>query len=328
MEDNNKSAQKTGKDYYREKFPELYKTSDESKSFPKVKKTENSSGNKESYAQKINEDYEKPNPRKNYGKDISRQFQTLQSKIHIQDMKNKELKKKYAKIILVYILIMYALFLLLNSLIIPAIVHSRALVTVPNIIGLKEIHAKEKLENVDLEWEVVSEQYNEDKKPGYILKQDPKPGDEVKSGRPVYLTVSKGREAVEVPNIRGLSIRNVEIKLMNYGLKIGRIDSAFSDEFGRNVVFKQYPNPGEQCSESGKVNITISLGSSSKVMVPKVVGFALDGIYQFIEENGLKLGNVIYEKSETYQSNVIIYQYPAAGDSVQRGASINITVAQ
>jgi beta-lactam-binding protein with PASTA domain len=70
------------------------------------------------------------------------------------------------------------------------------------------------------------------------------------------------------------------------------------------------------------------MGSSSKVMVPKVVGFALDGIYQFIQENGLVLGNVVYQKSETYQPNVIMFQHPAAGDSVQRGTAINITVAQ
>lgn len=328
MEDNNNSGQKSGKDYYREKFPELYNKPSNIKSKPKAEKIDNSAREKENNAQTVNADFKKPAKKMDLGGDIARQYKALHTKYNFNSMKNKERKKQFAKIILVYLLIMYVLFLLLNSLIIPAIVHSRLLVTVPNIIGLKEIRAKEKLENIDLGWEVVSEQYNEDTKPGYVLKQDPKPGDEVKSGRPVYLTISKGKEAVEVPNIRGLSIRNVEIKLMNYGLKIGRIDSAYSDEYGKNIVIKQYPNPGDECSEKESVNITVSLGSSSKVMVPKVVGFALDGIYQYIEENGLKLGNVIYEKSETYQSNVIMYQSPAAGDSVQRGTAINITVAQ
>ncbi|MEI6090811.1 MAG: PASTA domain-containing protein [bacterium] len=328
MEDNNKSAEKSGKDYYRERFPELYNTPGNVKSKPKAERIDNTVRGRENNDRNIKADSKIPAKKMDLSGDIARQYKALHTKYNFNNMKNKDLKKKYAKIILIYLLIMYVLFLLLNGLIIPAIVHSRPLVTVPNIMGLKEINAKEKLENIDLEWEVVSEQYNEDTKPGYVLKQDPQPGVEVKSGRPVYLTVSKGREAVEVPNVRGLSIRNVEIKLMNYGLKIGRIDSMYSDEFGKNIVVKQYPNPGEECSEKGSVNITVSIGSSSKVMVPKVVGFALDGIYTFIEENGLKLGNVIYEKNETYQSNVIMYQYPAAGDSVQRGTSINITVAQ
>lgn len=328
MEDNNKTVEKSGKDYYREKFPELYNSPGNVQSKPKTRLSDAQKRAPENRASKQKTDNKISAKKMDLGGDIARQYKALHTKYNFNNMKNKELKKKYLKIILLYLLIMYVLFLLLNSLIIPAIVHSRPLVTVPNIIGLKEINAKETLENIDLEWEVVTEQYNEDAKPGYVLKQDPKPGSEVKSGRPVYLTISKGRESVEVPNVRGLSIRNVEIKLMNYGLKIGRIDSMYSDEFGKNVIVKQYPNPGEQSSEKGTVNITISLGSSSKVMVPKVVGFALEGIYTFIEENGLKLGNVIYEKSETYQSNVIMYQYPAAGDSVQRGTAINITVAQ
>ncbi len=328
MEDNNKSAEKSGKDYYREKFPELYNAPSNVKSAPKVEKSKIPARNSENSAKTDNRDTAKTTPKRDLGGDIARQYNALHSKYNFNNMKNKELKKKYVKIILMYLLIMYVLFLLLNSLIIPAIVHSRPLVTVPNIIGLKEMYAKEKLENIDLEWEVVSEQFNEDTKPGYILKQDPLPGVEVKSGRPVYLIVSKGRESVEVPNLRGLSIRNVEIKLMNYGLKIGKIDSAYSDEFSKNIIFRQYPNPGDQGTDRGTVNITVSLGSSRKVMVPKVVGFALDGIYQFIEENGLKLGNVIYQKNETYQANVIMFQSPAAGDSVQRGTAINITVAQ
>lgn len=316
MEDNRNPNQLSGKEYYREKYPHLYNN-------PTIKQKEPKTAEPKIIAKKV----EKKSVQ-SIKKNIKGQFDDLKSKTYFKNIKDKEHKKKLLKVLLLYLAGLYVLFLLLNNLVIPAIVHSRALVTVPKVIGLKAQYAKQNLENDDLEWEIVAEVSNEEIKPGYVIKQDPKPGTEVKSGRPVYLVISKGREATEVPNLKGLSLRNVEIRLMNYGLKLGRVDSVYNSDFPRGVIIKQWPYPGDKSNEKGIVNIVVSLGSSSKVMVPKLIGFSLDGIYQFIEENGLKLGNVVYEKNDTYQANVIIYQSPAAGDSVQRGSTINITVAQ
>ncbi len=245
---------------------------------------------------------------------------------------NKEIKrnsfKQYAVVTLIYFISLYIIVLILNNFVIPPIVHSRPMVEVPNIVGMTEEQAREKLIMRKIDFEVVSEQYNADYKPGLVIKQTPKPGDMVKENRPVYLTLSRGSRLVQVPNIRGMNYRKANITLMNAHLELGKVDSVHSEEYKSNTIIDQVPKARTQMKLGSKVNITLSIGSENSVVVPELVGYSLEGIYQYVEEHGLHLGNIVYEINELYDSRTIISQTPAAGDTVQQGSSINLIIAQ
>jgi beta-lactam-binding protein with PASTA domain len=236
--------------------------------------------------------------------------------------------KQYLVVTLIYLISMYIIFLVVNNFVIPPIVHSRPLVEVPNIVGMTEEQAREKLLMKKIDFEIVSEQYNTDYKPGLIIKQTPKAGDMVKEQRPVYLTLSRGSRLVEVPNIRGMSYRKANITLMNAHLEFGKVDSVNSEEYKANTIIEQTPKARTQMKLGSKVHITLSIGSENTVIVPELVGYSLEGVYQYVEENGLHLGNIVYEINELYDSRTIISQTPAAGDTVQQGSSINLIIAQ
>lgn len=237
-------------------------------------------------------------------------------------------RKQYLIAIVLFFVVLYLVFIALNNFIIPAIVHNRTLVQVPDIVGMTVEQAKEKLLMRNIDFEVISEQYSAEHKPGIVLKQKPNPGDMVKESRPVYLTVSRGSRLVSVPNIKGIQYRQAEIMLMNNHLKVGRIDSVYNEEFKVNTIIRQTPRPGTEMKLGEKVNITISIGSENTVVVPELIGYSLEGIYQFVESKGLHLGNIVYEVNELFDSRTIIKQSPAPGDTVQQGSSINLTVAQ
>ncbi len=236
--------------------------------------------------------------------------------------------KQYLVVTLIFFISLYILFLIANNFIIPPIVHSRPMVNVPNIIGMTEDQAREKLLMKQIDFEVISEQYNTDYKPGLVIKQTPKPGDMVKEHRPVYLTLSRGSRLVEVPNIRGMNYRKANITLMNSHLEIGKIDSINREDYKANTIVDQAPKARTQMKLGSKVNITLSIGSKNTVVVPDLVRYSLEGVYQYVEKHGLHLGNIVYEINELYESRTIISQTPTAGDTVQQGSSINLIIAQ
>ena len=67
---------------------------------------------------------------------------------------------------------------------------------------------------------VVSDHlYENGKKPGTVLKQDPAPGEKVKRGRKVYLTVAASEPpTIKMPELHDISLRQAQIILEAQGL--------------------------------------------------------------------------------------------------------------
>ena len=322
----------------REMYPEMYNNDNKSK---KTNLDDNSydNANKEEISKKnLNE--EKIEKKSSSNDNIDEHIEgydelvnSIDSKINLpsnlyQKQEKRIDKMKYILAGSVFLIVMYIIFLLMNYVIIPKMVHNRPMVKVPLVEKLNIEQAKERLLLLNLNYEVIGEQYNREYKAGEVINQDPNSGTNVKEQRPVYLIVSKGAEQVKVPNLIGLNYRKVKIKLMNVGLQIGRVDSVNSDKFQVNTILAQSPISGQKMQRDKGVNITISLGSEDMVIVPDVVGYSLTEIYQFLNEHNLVLGNVVYEVNELYDSNTIISQIPEAGSQIQKGSTINLTVAQ
>lgn len=312
----------------REKFPGLYKD-------------ENDNSIEEEATEATNFPIKRPKATK-----LSRKEEATPPKPDIEDVESTEIneppeipipKKKKAKkyclnsyllITLIYFVCLYLIFLILNNFVLPEIVHSRPMVSVPDVVGMTSEQAREKLLMNKIDFEITGAQYSDEHKPDIVLKQHPSPGYMVKEMRPVYLTVSRGPKMVQVPNITGFQYRKAEIQLMNTNLVFGKKDSVHSEEYPAGTIISQIPKAFKDAKIGSKVNITLSVGSENKVVVPDLIGYALESIFRYIEENGLHLGNVVYEESALYDSRTIIRQVPAAGDTVMQGSSVNITVAR
>jgi beta-lactam-binding protein with PASTA domain len=72
---------------------------------------------------------------------------------------------------------------------------------------------------------VVSDHlYENGKKPGTVLKQDPAPGEKVKRGRKVYLTVAASEPpTIKMPELHDISLRQAQIILEAQGLVLDRV---------------------------------------------------------------------------------------------------------
>ena len=234
----------------------------------------------------------------------------------------------YIYVILGFFVGIYIIAMIVDNIIVPKMVHERPIVSVPDLIGADEEEASQKLSAIGLNYELSGEQYSDEMPPDKILRQLPSPGTEVKKGRPVYLTLSKGTETVRVPSFVGFDIRKAKLEIMKLGLKLGEIKYENSEEYPKDTIIAQTVKPGSEIKYGKHIGFTISKGSEHTIEMPVLIGQKLEDLVILLEEHGLRLGKVRYESSETFQQNVIIDQYPKEYDIVQLGTYINITVSK
>lgn len=234
---------------------------------------------------------------------------------------------KYIIIFLSYIIVLFLIFFIADKWVIPSIVHDRATVTVPEIEGKNLKDASEILNANNLFYEIISEQYS-GKPEGIILKQIPEPNKEVKSKRPIFITISKGKETISMPNLIGISVRQARVLIYNNGLNIGDIQYRYSDNYPKDSVISQSIGQGKELIYGDTISLVVSKGPEYQIYVPKLAGLALDGIENYIVNQGFKLGNVEFVESDTFVAGTIISQQPQSNTLAMPGEYINIVVAK
>jgi serine/threonine-protein kinase len=93
----------------------------------------------------------------------------------------------------------------------------------PNLIGRSEADALAQLESVQLVGQRNDDVYSSEIAVGLVASQDPQPGAQLARSGIVAFSLSKGPEMVELPNVVGLALKDVEKKLSEAGIGIATI---------------------------------------------------------------------------------------------------------
>jgi len=201
-------------------------------------------------------------------------------------------------------------------------------VAVANVVGKQVDAAHNTLTNQNLRIS-ESEIFSDTVPAGYVISQFPEAGIVVKEQRMVVLVISKGGEVATVPDIRGLSRRDAELRLKNAGLTVGRVDEQFSEDVALDTVISQQPRPPAQVNKNMAIDFIISKGKSPrKISIPDFSGTALTNIKTQLDSLKLQQGKVTEEATDKYPPGVIIGQNPTAGTEVLEGVSIDFVVAK
>jgi beta-lactam-binding protein with PASTA domain len=109
-------------------------------------------------------------------------------------------------------------------------------------------------ETGDFVFVIGSTSYNKDCPDGTVLEQDPRPGEQVKKGRKVYLTCSSViPPKVAMPQLAGdITLRQAATILENSGLELGAVTYVQSDYVG--LVLQQYYK-GRPIAKGTMINI-------------------------------------------------------------------------
>lgn len=227
-----------------------------------------------------------------------------------------------------FILTVFLTVIIFDLLVIPSLIKGKDTVSVPDLTGKSLSLAEKSLSELGLKVGTIVQQYNEKYSEGTVFNQSPKAGSEVKSGRTIYLTVSKGKELVRVPYLIGQGLRTARISLSNLGLEIGQVSYDFNDTFGVDTVIIQSIPSGREIQYGSMIDLIVSKGPENQIKVPSLIGMTYEDAQNLIIETGLIVGGVSYQQHETYLPNTVVSQNPAPGTLLPAEGKITLVVSK
>jgi serine/threonine-protein kinase len=196
-------------------------------------------------------------------------------------------------------------------------------VDVPNVVGQTATEAADTLHERKLEVafrSVVSQKVPRNQ----VISQDPAAGDRVKEHTTVQVTVSAGRGSAPVPHVEGLKRADAEDALREAGFN-PKVKKAYSDTVPSGTVLSSSPAEGQTLDRGKTVTLTVSKGPQG-VAVPKLTGLPRSEAEQQLSGAGLQAD--VSEQESDQPAGTVLAQDPAAGTTVDKGATVKLTVAK
>ncbi len=222
-------------------------------------------------------------------------------------------------------------------------------VEVPDVTGQTESAASATLAEEGLLMGPTTYVYDLSVEAGHVKSQEPQPGTEATIGTAVALTVSKGQETGQVPNVVGLSQNDAQSTLTGAGFKVTTTQATNADVPAGDVI-SQSPAAGALVAAGSTVTITVSKGAPAapatpstpatpgtptspaeptppatpKATVPNVVGMGALEAVRALKSANLKFSIEFGPAMENYLK--VAAQDPKAGTEVDPGTSVTITI--
>lgn len=171
----------------------------------------------------------------------------------------------------------YGVFVSLN-----AFTHHGEKIEVPNVTQKTYTEALKMLNQRDLIAVVSDSVFDKNYAPGTILSQLPAAGNEVKSGRQIYLTVNmKGLPPVKMPDlVRNATERIAEMRLKQLGFKLSKTQRVEGEPEGLVISIKQNGkrvNAGEMITRDLPLTIVAGAGFPEDTLDIDSFGIVNDG---------------------------------------------------
>jgi beta-lactam-binding protein with PASTA domain len=162
---------------------------------------------------------------------------------------------------------------------------------------------------------IIDSIFDEKYQPGAIIIQDPLPGEKVKKGRNIYVSiVASSPETVKMPDLKDLTLRQALNVLTSSRLKAGRL--TYQPSFDRNAVLEQFFEgdtilPGETLLKGSVIDLVIGSGESEyNIKAPFLIGKTRKDAIYIINAASFNLGREVYTDSIMDQSARVFMQEP------------------
>ena len=199
--------------------------------------------------------------------------------------------------------------------------------TVPDVVGMSVADAGEALTKAGLTAKATYQESTEYEK-DYIVSQDIEGNTQVPTGTVLNLVVSSGKiVGVTVPDVVGLPEAEAKVRLEEEGFSMQK-QLLESDTVEKGMVISQNPLGAETAAKGSPITVVISSGTSvEQVTVPDFTGKTEEEAKVIIEEEGLSIGTVAEEDSDTVDKGKVISQTPSAGGVVEKGTAVDLKIS-
>ena len=176
---------------------------------------------------------------------------------------------------------------------------------------------------INVEWvEEYSSTYGE----GYIYKQSPTGGRNIREGQTVTLTVSLGTQYVTIPDVTNYVQSDAEQLLRDSGVSVLVVQNV-EPSVAVGAVIRTDPAAGSTVPAGSTVVVYVSRQQvATTTTVPSVVGLTVDDARTLLVQNRLTLGSQTQAYSDQ-PAGTVIAQGTAAGSTVKFNTRVNVTVS-
>ncbi|NLG21484.1 MAG: Stk1 family PASTA domain-containing Ser/Thr kinase [Actinomycetales bacterium] len=193
---------------------------------------------------------------------------------------------------------------------------------VPPVIGRTLEQAVPMIEDANLVAADPVMVYDETIPEGQVISVDPEEGAELKPDSEVTLTVSQGREPIEIVDVTGQPQDDAEEALSDAGFSVSIApDRVFSDSVEEGRVVSQSPESGTGF-RGDQVTLTISKGPKL-IEVPNVIGKQWGEAESLLKDAGFEVGR---EDLAGGYFSTVRFQSIDPGEMVPKGTEIILTV--
>jgi eukaryotic-like serine/threonine-protein kinase len=215
------------------------------------------------------------------------------------------------------------LYLLFNSVVMPAYTRQGVQVTVPEVRELSYAEAARLLDSRRLRPERRDQPFNPAFPRDVVVDQNPGPNASVKPGRRIYLYVNSGTErSVSMPEVRTLTESLARSQLGELGIASVQILADERPSPYPGTVTRQQPEAGETIRTSDQVTLWVSPGVGEGIVeVPDVRGLSAELATQALLDAGL------WVDPTRGISGTVTRIEPGAGSAVRRGTEVRISSA-
>lgn len=208
--------------------------------------------------------------------------------------------------------------------------HHGESVIVPNVEGLTIAEAEEKFDEMGIEIQIDSVNFNDKYKPYQVYRQEIPKGSKVKPGRTILVKANpSGPRPVKLPSILEQSYRLAEQQLGLSHIKIGKI--TYEPSIAKDAVLKviyrgKLIKPGTLIPRNATVDLVLGQGYNQSVSLPSLYGMTVEEAEKALILAHFQMGMAI-EKNVTDRPTARVYdQNPSAGTVVEQGQRVNIYI--
>ena len=202
----------------------------------------------------------------------------------------------------------------------------KATIPMVNVVGLYKTAAEEELKKAGFTAYTIETATDDKVEEGYVISQSVDEGTAIPADEKIVITISEGKEDVEVPDVRGYSDDQATTLLTEAGFVVTH-GYEYDDTVEKNKVISQSPE-GKTMQKSGStVKIIISNGKEvEEVEVPNLVGKSESKAADLLENAGLS-GKVSHANSDEVKKGQVISQDVSADSSVEKGSTVGYVIS-
>ena len=245
----------------------------------------------------------------------------------------KKKQNNFAKFMKIHPVLGTMLILIILAIVVAGILKTVSALTtkkdvqIPELVGLTEEQAIQKIKESNLIYEKESEDYNKDYAEGQIYEQTPKyrANYTIKEKSTIKVKVSKGTEKVVVPKVVGMTYDDAVKELENAKLKAERVEET-SKTIQEGYVISQEIEANESANAGDAIKIHVSIGTGiAQVVMPNVVGYSEENAKNALTGKNLTV-TIEYSEDTSKNNGEVLSQSIEKGKNIDEGTEVTLVV--